>query len=134
MLLLDIDNFKEYNDTYGHLEGDKVLVRIGKIIHTCLRKMDTAYRYGGEEFTIILPGTPGEEAKTVAERLRAAVAAEDLGRGKNPSTRITISVGVTQYRREEAISSFVQRADQAMYNSKQAGRNRVSCIFDPPAK
>jgi two-component system, cell cycle response regulator len=134
LLLLDIDNFKEYNDTYGHLEGDKVLVRIGKIIHTCLRKMDTAYRYGGEEFTIILPGTPGEEARTVAERLRAAVAAEDFRGGKNPSTRITISIGVTQYRREEAISSFVQRADQAMYNSKQGGRNRVSCIFDPPAK
>jgi two-component system cell cycle response regulator len=134
LLLLDIDHFKDYNDTHGHLEGDKVLVRIGRIIKTCLRKMDTAYRYGGEEFTIILPGTPGEEAKTVAERLRTAVAAEDFTGGDNPGPRITISIGVTQYCHEEPISSFVQRADQAMYQSKQSGRNKVSCIFIKPAK
>lgn len=134
LLLLDIDNFKEYNDTYGHLEGDKILVRIGRIIGSCLRKMDTAYRYGGEEFTIILPGTPGEEARTVAERLRAAVAAEEFTENTNSGTKITISVGVTQYRRGEAIANFVQRADQAMYQSKQAGRNKVSCIFDEPAE
>jgi diguanylate cyclase (GGDEF)-like protein len=130
LLLLDIDKFKEYNDTFGHLEGDKILVRLGRIIKLCLRKMDTAYRYGGEEFTIILPGTHGEEARTVAERLRTAVAAEDFSDGKNPDLMITISVGVTQYRHNEPISSFVQRADQAMYRSKQGGRNRVSCIFD----
>jgi two-component system cell cycle response regulator len=134
LLLLDIYHFKDYNDTHGHLEGDKVLVRIGRIIKTCLRKMDTAYRYGGEEFTIILPGTPGEEAKTVAERLRTAVAAEDFTGGDNPGPRITISIGVTQYCHEEPISSFVQRADQAMYQSKQSGRNKVSCIFIKPAK
>lgn len=129
LLLLDIDNFKAYNDTYGHLEGDKILVSLGRIIKSCLRKMDTAYRYGGEEFTIILPDTHGEEAGTVAERLRTAVAAEDFTSGRNPDVTITISIGVTQYRREEKISSFVQRADQAMYQSKQAGRNQVSCIF-----
>ncbi len=133
LLLLDIDKFKEYNDTYGHLEGDKILVRIGRIIKSCLRKMDTAYRYGGEEFTIILPGTHGEEARTVAERLRTAVATEDFTDGRNPDLIITISIGVTQYRQEEAISSFVQRADQAMYQSKQAGRNMVSCNFDEQA-
>ena len=130
LLLLDIDNFKDFNDTYGHLEGDKILVRLGRIIKSCLRKMDTAYRYGGEEFTIILPGTHGEEAWTVAERLRAAVAAEDFTDGKIDDLEITISIGVTQYRREEEISSFVQRADQAMYQSKQAGRNKVSFILD----
>lgn len=129
LLLLDIDNFKIYNDTFGHLEGDKILVRIGSIIKSCLRKMDTAYRYGGEEFTIILPGTPGEEARTVAERLRAAVASEMFSGDGDERTRITISIGVTQYQHEESISTFVQRADQAMYQSKQAGRNRVSCIF-----
>jgi two-component system cell cycle response regulator len=131
LLLLDIDNFKDFNDTYGHLEGDKILVRLGRIIKSCLRKMDTAYRYGGEEFTIILPGTHGEEAWTVAERLRAAVAAEDFTDGKISDLEITISIGLTQYRREEEISSFVQRADQAMYQSKQAGRNKVSFILDP---
>jgi two-component system, cell cycle response regulator len=134
MLLLDIDHFKDYNDTHGHLEGDKILVRIGRIIKSCLRKMDTAYRYGGEEFTIILPGTPGEEAKTVAERLRTAVAAEDFTGGDHPGSRITISIGVTQYCHDEPVSSFVQRADQAMYQSKQSGRNKVSCIFIKPAK
>jgi diguanylate cyclase (GGDEF)-like protein len=96
--------------------------------------MDTAYRYGGEEFTIILPGTHGEEARTVAERLRVAVAAEDFTSGRHPEVEITISIGVTQYRQEEKISNFVQRADQAMYRSKQAGRNKVSCIFDKPAQ
>jgi two-component system, cell cycle response regulator len=134
MLLLDIDHFKDYNDTHGHLEGDKILVRIGRIIKSCLRKMDTAYRYGGEEFTIILPGTPGEEAKTVAERLRTAVAAEDFTDGDHPGSRITISIGVTQYCHDEPVSSFVQRADQAMYQSKQSGRNKVSCIFIKPTK
>ncbi len=134
LLLLDIDHFKIYNDTFGHLEGDKILIRIGQIINACLRKMDTAYRYGGEEFTIVLPGTPGEEAKTVAERLRAAVAAEDFTDGDEPGSRITISIGVTQYCPEEPISSFVQRADQAMYQSKQNGRNKVSCIFANPAQ
>ena len=106
LLLLDIDHFKAYNDTFGHLEGDKILVRIGRIIKSCLRKMDTAYRYGGEEFTIVLPGTPGEEAKTVAERLRAAVAAEDFDDNDTAENRITISIGVTQYCHEEPISSF----------------------------
>ena len=130
ILLLDIDKFKDYNDTYGHLEGDKILVRLGRVIKSCLRTMDTAYRYGGEEFTIILPGTDGEEAHTVAERLRTAVLAEDFTDGKHPDARITISIGVTQYLQEEKIASFVQRADQAMYQSKQAGRNLVSCIFD----
>ncbi len=131
LLLLDIDNFKDFNDTHGHLEGDKVLVRIAKIIRSCLRKMDTAYRYGGEEFTIILPGTHGEEARTVAERLRSAVAAEDFGPDPASRLKITISIGVTQYCQSEEISSFVQRADKAMYKSKQAGRNLVSCLFDP---
>jgi len=130
LLLLDIDNFKDFNDTYGHLEGDKILVRLGRIIKSCLRKMDTAYRYGGEEFTIILPGTHGEEARTVAERLRAAVTAEDFTDGRDPDLGITVSIGVTQYHQEEEIANFVQRADQAMYQSKQAGRNQVSCLFD----
>ena len=130
LLLLDIDNFKEYNDSYGHLEGDKILVRLGQVIKSCLRKMDTAYRYGGEEFTIILPDTDGDEARTVAERLRTAVSSEDFTDGGRPDVRITISIGVTQYFQEEKIASFVQRADQAMYRSKQAGRNKVSCIFD----
>jgi len=128
LLLLDIDLFKEYNDTYGHLEGDKVLHRIGKVIKTCLRKMDTAYRYGGEEFTILLPETTASEAKTVAERIRAGIEAERFDTATNGDARVTISIGVTEYYEKEDLSEFVQRADRAMYLSKRNGRNKVSSI------
>ncbi|KJS32806.1 MAG: diguanylate cyclase [Desulfatitalea sp. BRH_c12] len=130
LLLLDIDRFKEYNDQHGHLEGDKVLVRLGQVIKSCLRKMDSAYRYGGEEFTIILPETECDEAATVAERIRVAVAEESFYPEKDgPTVFISISLGVTEYEWQEEIAAFVQRADKAMYQSKQAGRNRVSCLF-----
>ena len=130
LLLVDIDQFKEYNDSFGHLEGDKVLVRLGQVIKTCLRKMDSAYRYGGEEFTVILPETEGDEAATVAERIRSCVAKEKLfPRDQKEKYTITISIGVTEYIRDEEVAIFVQRADKAMYLSKQSGRNRVSCLF-----
>ena len=130
LLLLDIDKFKDYNDNYGHLEGDQVLIRLGQVIRSCLRKMDSAYRYGGEEFTVILPETEGDEAATVAERIRSAVEVERFTpvRNGDPVT-ISISIGVTEYNRPEEVALFVQRADKAMYQSKQAGRNRVSCLF-----
>lgn len=135
LLLMDIDKFKEYNDNYGHLEGDKVLIRLGQVIKSCLRKMDSAYRYGGEEFTIILPETEGDEAATVAERIRTAVEAERFSpQEKIDPIRITISVGVTEFNWQEEIAVFVQRADKAMYQSKQSGRNRVSCLFTPKAQ
>jgi two-component system, cell cycle response regulator len=129
LLLLDIDNFKEYNDRYGHLEGDKVLIRLGQLIKLCLRKMDSAYRYGGEEFTVLLPETEGTEAATVAERIRAAVESESFSQQEGQSVHISISIGVTEFCMHENVALFVQRADKAMYNSKQAGRNRVSCLF-----
>lgn len=130
LLLLDIDQFKDYNDSFGHLKGDKVLVRLGEIIKSCLRKMDSAYRYGGEEFTVILPETEGEEAATVAERIRASVEKEKFYPDKGKEAQvITISVGVTEYFSQEEVSILVQRADKAMYLSKQSGRNRVSCLF-----
>jgi two-component system, cell cycle response regulator len=130
LLLLDIDNFKDYNDNFGHLEGDKVLVRMGQVIKTCLRKMDSAYRYGGEEFTVILPETEGDEAATVAERIRSAIQKELFNpEGQTAPVSITISIGVTEFNRPEEIALFVQRADRAMYQSKQSGRNRVSCLF-----
>lgn len=130
LLLLDIDQFKEYNDNYGHLEGDKVLVRLGQIIKSCLRKMDSAYRYGGEEFTVILPETEGDEAATVAERIRYAIEKEKFYPEQRKEAQIiTISVGVTEYHHQEEVSILVQRADKAMYLSKQSGRNRVSCLF-----
>lgn len=130
LLLMDIDQFKEYNDSFGHLEGDKVLLRLGQVIRSCLRKMDSAYRYGGEEFTVILPETEGDEAATVAERIRSSVSVEEFyPKDLKEKFTITISIGVTEYIHDEEIAIFVQRADKAMYLSKQSGRNRVSCLF-----
>jgi len=129
LLLLDIDNFKTYNDTYGHLEGDKVLVRLGQIIKSCLRTMDCAYRYGGEEFTIILPETTGEEAKNVAHRIKSSVEIESFFPEGGDIVNITISIGVTEYFKKEPLATFIQRADQAMYNSKAKGRNAISFLL-----
>jgi len=129
LLLLDIDHFKEFNDTYGHLEGNKVLQRIGAVIRSCLRKMDSAYRYGGEEFTVILPETSIEEAEIVAHRIRKAVSEEVFTPATDTQVSVTVSVGVTQYSLKEEINLFVQRSDNAMYASKNSGRNRVSCLM-----
>jgi two-component system cell cycle response regulator len=129
LLLLDIDNFKMYNDTYGHLEGDKVLVRLGQIIKSCLRTMDCAYRYGGEEFTIILPETTGKEAKNVAHRIRTSVEIESFFPESGDIANITISIGVTEYSRKEPLTTVIQRADRAMYNSKAKGRNAISFLL-----
>lgn len=129
LLLLDIDHFKVYNDTYGHLEGDKVLVRLGQIIKSCLRTMDSAYRYGGEEFTIILPETTCEEAINVAGRLKTAVELECFLPEPGKIYTITISIGVTEYHDDEEISEFILRADKAMYKSKATGRNRISSLY-----
>ncbi len=129
LLLLDLDHFKDYNDTYGHLEGDKILVHFSQIIKSCLRANDTAYRYGGEEFTVILPETGGDEAGTVAQRIRAALEAERFSPVNGKKVKITISIGVTEYQLKEELSTFIQRADRAMYRSKQKGRNMVSMLY-----
>ena len=129
LLLLDIDRFKDYNDNYGHLEGDKVLVRFSQIIKSCLRANDSAYRYGGEEFMVLLPETGGERAKTVAQRIRKTLEIEKFTPISGKEVQITISIGVTQYFRKEELSTFIQRADKAMYLSKQNGRNKVSVMF-----
>jgi two-component system cell cycle response regulator len=128
LLLLDIDHFKKCNDSYGHLEGDKVLVRLGQAIKLCLRTMDSAYRYGGEEFTIILPETTGKEANNVAGRINASVESERFSTDTGEDFSITISTGVTEYFKEEQLSTFIHRADQAMYKSKAKGRNRISYL------
>jgi diguanylate cyclase (GGDEF)-like protein len=135
LLLLDIDHFKDYNDSYGHLEGDKVLVRFSRVIQSCLRANDSAYRYGGEEFTVILPETTAEEAKTVAQRIRASL--EEVVFNPQPDVEVfkTISIGLTEYFFKEELTRFIKRADEAMYRSKQKGRNRVSVLYgSAPAK
>ena len=129
LLFLDIDHFKKYNDAYGHVQGDKVLIRLGRIIKSCLRTMDSAYRYGGEEFTVILPETEGKEAVVVAPRIRALMEAEKFMPETGKIVKITISIGVTEYCPDERVSSFVERADKAMYIAKQKGRNKVASLF-----
>ena len=129
MLILDIDHFKDYNDRYGHLEGDKVLLRIGQVIKLLLRKMDSAYRYGGEEFTVILPETDSEEAFTVAQRIRKAIKEIVFSPEPGNYASITISIGMTAYSPLEGLTDFIQRADKALYVSKEGGRDKVSVLI-----
>jgi len=129
LLLLDLDFLKPYNDLYGHLEGDKVLARFGKIIRSRLRKMDSGYRYGGDEFTVILPSTKGDEALVVAERIRAAMEQEKFFPNPGKAISLTASIGATEYRRKEEVASFISRADRTMYISKQKGGNLITSLF-----
>jgi diguanylate cyclase (GGDEF)-like protein len=124
LLLLDVDRFKQYNDTHGHLEGDKILTKLSEVIRECLRKSDSAYRYGGDEFIVILPNTHGKEAKKVAERITASFPAQDSGARPGDSVVTTLSVGVVEYAEGEELSRLVSRADQAMYTAKKQGGNR----------
>jgi diguanylate cyclase (GGDEF)-like protein len=128
LLLMDIDNFKHYNDTYGHLEGDKVLSSLGSVVQERLRRTDSAYRYGGEEFTVILPVTEREEALNVAERIRKGFEAEIFSPKPNEEVHITVSIGASQYIHGEKIESFIKKADKAMYAAKDQGKNRVSFL------
>jgi diguanylate cyclase (GGDEF)-like protein/PAS domain S-box-containing protein len=130
LLLLDLDHFKVYNDSYGHLEGDRVLRRFADSMQTAVRATDLACRYGGEEFVVLLPHTDLEEALVVAERIRQGV--EDLefypvvpGQGQRKA-RITVSVGASLYNSKGDMNEFVRQADVAMYSAKEAGRNRVA--------
>jgi diguanylate cyclase (GGDEF)-like protein len=126
LILLDIDNFKSLNDTYGHLFGDKILSGIGEIIKSAIRIQDTAYRYAGDEFTIILPETELEKAIAVAERVRQAIENETQLLSHPKPLTVTVSIGVVEYLADEEIKSFVHRADSAMYESKRKGRNNIS--------
>lgn len=126
LLLLDVDNFKIYNDTYGHLAGDKVLAKLGEVIRNSIRKTDTGYRYGGEEFTVILTETRGPDAVIAAERLRKRFADEIFFPVPLEPVQVTVSVGIANYRDGEEIASFVKRADQNMYEAKAKGKN---CVY-----
>ena len=127
LLLLDIDDFKAYNDKYGHIEGDKVLMIIGKIIQSCLRTMDSGYRYGGEEFTVLLPETNSKQAKLVATRIKNELS-NNVIKANGDENIITVSIGLTEYNYDEDIKNFIKRADMAMYKSKEKGKNTISCI------
>jgi diguanylate cyclase (GGDEF)-like protein len=131
LMLMDIDNFKRYNDTYGHLEGDIVLKVLSATIKGNLRDSDTAYRYGGEEFTVILPETEGEDAFHAAERLRTDFEGRVLSPPSETEAHMTVSIGVGRYCPGESADAFLKRVDEAMYLAKKDGKNRVFCATDP---
>ena len=117
IILLDIDNFKKFNDTYGHTEGDQLLADVGKILSNEVRGLDLVARFGGEEFLILLPETELATTCKVAERIRKSVEAK---------TSITLSLGVTSCSSGTyTIENFIKKADDAMYQAKQKGKNRV---------
>ncbi len=124
ILLLDIDNFKAFNDAYGHVKGDYVLSRLGKVIKRCLRETDSAYRYGGEEFTIILPMTTSEEGIVTAKRIQTELGKEAFY-PVGPKVHITVSTGLSQHKLKEDMKAFVHQVDQLMYQAKKNGKDMI---------
>jgi diguanylate cyclase (GGDEF)-like protein len=121
VVLIDIDHFKRINDQHGHTMGDQVLGEFGALLKANRRSCDTAARYGGEEFALILPNTGCQEALALAERLRQQFADYPLACGS-----CTVSVGVTAYRSDDSRDALLKRADEALYEAKDSGRNRVA--------
>jgi diguanylate cyclase (GGDEF)-like protein/PAS domain S-box-containing protein len=125
LLLLDLDNFKAFNDAYGHVEGDQVLWRLGQVVKRCLRETDFAFRYGGEEFTILLPVTTSADGAFTAERIRTEFKKEAFYPAPGPDVHVTVSIGLAQYKPQEEMKVFVHRVDQLMYQGKKNGKDRV---------
>ena len=127
LLILDIDHFKNYNDTSGHLEGDEVLKKIGEMLRDAIREEDVAARYGGEEFIILYPRASKSQALSLAEELRQTVADYGFAHGaRQPGGRVTISGGVATFPEDSRSAvDLIRAADQALYDAKAAGRNRI---------
>ena len=131
LLILDVDNFKRFNDSFGHKAGDLVLRLVGRMLADNVKGRDTAARYGGEEFAVILTGADLRAGLIVAEQMRAALDGRRLVNQKShlgaaqPATGVTASLGVAQLRPGEAAADLVARADAALYRAKNSGRNRV---------
>jgi diguanylate cyclase (GGDEF)-like protein len=125
LLLLDIDRFKEVNDSFGHPAGDRVLGAVADILHALVRRGDVVVRRGGDEFVLLLPGADEETAVRVGTRVRDRVAATPFDAGDGRSIECTVSVGVAVWDGGESAESLERRADRAMYGAKQAGRDRV---------
>jgi diguanylate cyclase len=133
LVMSDIDHFKTFNDTWGHLTGDQVLRLVAMSLKQNVKGQDLAARYGGEEFAVILPSTVLRSALTVADHIRRAVMSKELMRrstGQNLG-RVTISLGVATTRKGDTAQSLIARADTCLYAAKRNGRNRVICETDP---
>ena len=128
LLMLDIDHFKRFNDTYGHPAGDAVLVNIAHLLRQAIRGADIAARYGGEEFALILPETDTKGAYLLAERLRKKVQTFDFLKGKKKRVKITVSIGVAGYKKGMRKEVLIGQADQTLYRAKREGRNKI-CVY-----
>ena len=128
LLMIDIDFFKKFNDSYGHLVGDQVLKLVGKTLLESVKGRDFVARYGGEEFAVLLPQTMLDAAVFVADQLRKTVGGKKITRKSTSESlgAITLSVGVSQWAPGEPVAEFIDRADQGLYQAKQTGRNRVA--------
>ncbi|UCC95675.1 MAG: GGDEF domain-containing protein [Candidatus Omnitrophota bacterium] len=121
IMMIDLDNFKNFNDTYGHIEGDKVLKRVSAILRENCRRLDLLCRYGGEEFSLILPLTNKEDAYHLGERMRQSVAEEEIARH-----RFTVSIGIATFpQNAQEKEHLIKKADDALYQAKREGKNRV---------
>ena len=127
VLMFDIDHFKQVNDTYGHLAGDRVLVRVATLARAVMRDGDVIVRYGGEEFLAILPGASRNDLYNVGERLRRMIEDAAVADGEQ-TIRVTVSIGGTAYPEVDVAdeTTLVNQADKALYASKESGRNRVT--------
>jgi diguanylate cyclase (GGDEF)-like protein len=124
MMMLDIDHFKAINDTHGHNGGDMVLQKVAEVIKGIIRDSDVFVRTGGEEFIIILPDCPSDHGIKLAERIRKTIEGIEFVYKEN-RIWVTISIGITEYIRGQDLNEFKKRADQALYQAKKSGRNRV---------
>ncbi|MBB4013802.1 diguanylate cyclase [Niveibacterium umoris] len=131
IFMLDIDHFKQINDTYGHRAGDRVLIALADCCRATLREVDVIGRIGGEEFAVLLPNAPEQEAADVGERLRATIAGTAVALDDTTIVRITVSIGITTVQAGESdVDRVLKRADDALYEAKHLGRNRV-CVGRP---
>ena len=124
VVMIDIDNFKSINDTCGHQAGDDVIRHVSNIIRAALRETDLLGRYGGDEFIVILPNVSEKAAETIMDRIRLKVSEKKFGHGR----QVTVSIGISLNRGNEELVSVIGRADRALYNSKNSGRNRIEFL------
>ena len=126
LMMIDIDHFKQYNDTYGHLAGDQCLRLVASTLRDNMRPSDQLARYGGEEFTVLITGSDRDSAVAIADRLRITVSRKQIKDRRGAALpSVNISVGGTEYRKGETLEDLIERADQCLYQAKQQGRNRV---------
>lgn len=135
LIMLDIDNFKMVNDTYGHQVGDEVLKWLSQLLRNTIRTIDVASRYGGEEFTVILPNTTKDDARIIAERTCATIAKKSRLQKKMPQlNRLTVSVGLASFPEDaSSIHELINHSDKALYQAKQLGKNKV-VVYKKPRK